>query len=247
MKNNKWILGAAGLLVALLAGVVIFLKSIDFNEYKPLISEQVREATGRDLVIGGDISLELGLHTRLAVEQVTLSNARWGSEPVMVRLQRIEAEVALLPLLGGDVQIGRLVLMRPEILLERGADGMGNWEFRGAGAEADADAGGSESDGALPAIHRVLIEEARLTYREGADSEARQLEIKRFEASAESLSDPLALRVEGELDGQPVGLDQVCRYLVKDLGTSQSPKSTRQRDSRYCPDRPALITTPSRT
>ncbi|MEW7978434.1 MAG: hypothetical protein AB2813_01085, partial [Candidatus Sedimenticola endophacoides] len=34
---------------------------------------------------------------------------------------------------------------------------------------------------------------------------------------------------------------QVCRYLVKDFGTSQSLKSTRQRDSRYCPDRPALI------
>ncbi|MFC1367921.1 MAG: hypothetical protein G8D59_09040, partial [gamma proteobacterium symbiont of Phacoides pectinatus] len=30
--------------------------------------------------------------------------------------------------------------------------------------------------------------------------------------------------------------NQVCRYLVKDFGTSQSPKSTRQRDSRYCPD-----------
>ncbi|MEW7980730.1 MAG: YfjI family protein, partial [Candidatus Sedimenticola endophacoides] len=30
---------------------------------------------------------------------------------------------------------------------------------------------------------------------------------------------------------------QVCRYLVKDFGTSRSPKSTRQRDSRYCPDR----------
>ncbi|MEW7980121.1 MAG: hypothetical protein G8D28_05185 [gamma proteobacterium symbiont of Phacoides pectinatus] len=43
------------------------------------------------------------------------------------------------------------------------------------------------------------------------------------------------------------GTEQVCRYLVKDFGTSQSPKSTRQRDSRYCPDRPALITTPSRT
>ncbi|MEW7978250.1 MAG: hypothetical protein AB2813_15560 [Candidatus Sedimenticola endophacoides] len=39
----------------------------------------------------------------------------------------------------------------------------------------------------------------------------------------------------------------MCRYLVKDFGTSQSPKSTRQRDSRYCPDRPALITTPYRT
>ncbi|MEW7976957.1 MAG: hypothetical protein AB2814_05820, partial [Candidatus Sedimenticola endophacoides] len=30
---------------------------------------------------------------------------------------------------------------------------------------------------------------------------------------------------------------QECRYLVKDFGISQSPKSTRQRDSRYCPDR----------
>ncbi|MEW7976688.1 MAG: hypothetical protein AB2814_04385 [Candidatus Sedimenticola endophacoides] len=39
---------------------------------------------------------------------------------------------------------------------------------------------------------------------------------------------------------------QECRYLVKDFGTSQSPKSTRQRDSRYCPDRPALITTANR-
>ncbi|MEW8020360.1 MAG: hypothetical protein G8D58_06145, partial [gamma proteobacterium symbiont of Phacoides pectinatus] len=40
-------------------------------------------------------------------------------------------------------------------------------------------------------------------------------------------------------ESAPVGycnLDQVCRYLVKDFGTSQSPKSTRQRDSRYCPD-----------
>ncbi|MEW7980529.1 MAG: HAMP domain-containing protein [Candidatus Sedimenticola endophacoides] len=49
-------------------------------------------------------------------------------------------------------------------------------------------------------------------------------------------------RIRGDLNGY-----QVCRYLVKDFGTSQSPKSTRQRDSRYCPDRPALITTPSRT
>ncbi|MEW7977339.1 MAG: hypothetical protein AB2814_07845 [Candidatus Sedimenticola endophacoides] len=52
--------------------------------------------------------------------------------------------------------------------------------------------------------------------------------------------------LEGRLRPQaPPG--QECRYLVKDFGTSQSPKSTRQRDSRYCPDRPALITTPSRT
>ncbi|MEW7980905.1 MAG: hypothetical protein AB2813_14230 [Candidatus Sedimenticola endophacoides] len=55
-------------------------------------------------------------------------------------------------------------------------------------------------------------------------------------------------RLKWQDKAMEVQLDkQVCRYLVKDFGTSQSPKSTRQRDSRYCPDRPALITTPSRT
>jgi hypothetical protein len=32
-----------------------------------------------------------------------------------------------------------------------------------------------------------------------------------------------------------------CRYLVKDFGTSLSPKSTRLRDSLYCPGRPASV------
>ena len=40
---------------------------------------------------------------------------------------------------------------------------------------------------------------------------------------------------------------QVCRYLVKDFGTSKSPKSTRQRGSHYAPAalRPCRFATPS--
>ncbi|MEW8020957.1 MAG: DUF5610 domain-containing protein, partial [gamma proteobacterium symbiont of Phacoides pectinatus] len=46
-----------------------------------------------------------------------------------------------------------------------------------------------------------------------------------------ALSEEIANDIDTTYD-----LVQVCRYLVKDFGTSQSPKSTRQRDSRYCPD-----------
>ena len=35
--------------------------------------------------------------------------------------------------------------------------------------------------------------------------------------------------------------EQACRYLVIDFGTSKSPKSTHQRDSHYCPGRPASV------
>ena len=36
-------------------------------------------------------------------------------------------------------------------------------------------------------------------------------------------------------------LHKECRYLVKDFGTSLSPKSTRLRDSLCCPGRPASV------
>ncbi len=36
-------------------------------------------------------------------------------------------------------------------------------------------------------------------------------------------------------------IDQACRYLVIDFGTSKSPKSTRQRDNHCCPGRPASV------
>ncbi|OQX32553.1 MAG: hypothetical protein B0D96_13495, partial [Candidatus Sedimenticola endophacoides] len=63
------------------------------------------------------------------------------------------------------------------------------------------------------------------------------------EGNTQPASRAMTLRLATPISGN----HQECRYLVKDFGTSQSPKSTRQRDSRYCPDRPALITTPSRT
>lgn len=44
----------------LVAGIAI-LKSTDFNEYKDLIAEKAKEATGRDLVVTGDLNLEISL------------------------------------------------------------------------------------------------------------------------------------------------------------------------------------------
>ena len=47
------------LLIALVVGAVAVLMSTDFNKYKPLIAEKTKEATGRDLMIAGD--LEVGI------------------------------------------------------------------------------------------------------------------------------------------------------------------------------------------
>ncbi|MCU7916254.1 MAG: LysR family transcriptional regulator, partial [Candidatus Thiodiazotropha sp. (ex Gloverina cf. vestifex)] len=70
----------------------------------------------------------------------------------------------------------------------------------------------------IPAILRMVATTGNLAFvsRLGVDSfeEVREIEVNN-------------LNIEREL--------QACRYLVKDFGTSESPKSTRQRDSRYAP------------
>ncbi|MCU7916309.1 MAG: hypothetical protein KZQ65_10565, partial [Candidatus Thiodiazotropha sp. (ex Gloverina cf. vestifex)] len=61
--------------------------------------------------------------------------------------------------------------------------------------------------------------------------------------AAEDASDLKQLHATGECNGcnlegvdlSGTDLKQACRYLVKDFGASESPKSTRQRDSRYAP------------
>ena len=81
---GRWVkvLSIIGVLViaVIVAGVAI-LKSIDFNQYKGLIAEKAKEATGRDLKIDGKLELQISLSPKVAVEGVSFANASWGSRP----------------------------------------------------------------------------------------------------------------------------------------------------------------------
>lgn len=118
------------LVAALVVSLYAILQSQDFSQYRGLIEEQARAATGRQLVLAGELDLRLfSLSPALIVDDVTLKNASWGTRPDMVTLQRLEAEVALLPLFSGNLTVKRLVLVAPEIFLETDKKGRGNWIF----------------------------------------------------------------------------------------------------------------------
>ena len=93
----------AGLIVAVIVGGIVVVMNIDFNQYKDLIATKGKEATGRTLVIDGDIELELSLTPTLAVSGVRFQNVDWGSKPQMLTVERFSAQVSLLPLLSKTV------------------------------------------------------------------------------------------------------------------------------------------------
>ena len=103
---------------ALVVAGVAILKSMDFNQYRGLITDEVKSITGRELTIAGDLDLDLSFNPAITVEGVTFANAAWGSVPVMAKLKRLEVEAQLLPLLSGDIRVNRIVLIGLDALLE---------------------------------------------------------------------------------------------------------------------------------
>lgn len=124
MRLSTALKGAALAGLALAIALIAAAKAIDFNAYKAFVAEQVKSATGRELTIAGPLELKPGLVPLLVANGVSLSNAPGGSRAEMVKVDRIEAEIALLPLLKREIRVQRLVLSGPDILLENG-----NWRL----------------------------------------------------------------------------------------------------------------------
>ena len=62
MSRWKKILIAAALaVVVLIVTVYAFFTLYDFNKFKPMIAKAVKDATGRELTIAGNIEFDLGL------------------------------------------------------------------------------------------------------------------------------------------------------------------------------------------
>lgn len=117
-------------LVALpLVGALAIYVFVDPNDFKPRIAEAVRAATGRDIGLDGPIRIGFTASPTLQAERVRLSNPPGFSRPDMATLAKVEAQLAFWPLLRGRLEIVRLVLTEPDLLLETDADGRSNWRF----------------------------------------------------------------------------------------------------------------------
>ncbi len=210
----KWILGIiAVLILAVIVTVYILLSSYDFNHLKPTITKAVRDATGRELTLGGDIGLELGLIPVLVVEDVSFQNASWGSRPEMAKIKRFELQVALLPLISGDIRIRRLVAIEPRILIETDKSGKSNLEFTPSRETTETPT--SEDKATLPIIFfkEIRIENGQVTYIDGPAGRSYELELKSFAARSKGHPDGMELKLNGVYRGTPFEMDGETGFM----------------------------------
>ena len=125
MKALKIVVAAIVVLVVAVVGVLL---TVDVSQYKGVIQDQAKAATGRDVKIG-DIKLSISLTPAIVVSDVSFANAPWGSKPTMLTAKRIEAGTQLIPLLTGSIKISDVKVVDADVLLEVNRDGKPNWVF----------------------------------------------------------------------------------------------------------------------
>ncbi|MEC8135253.1 MAG: AsmA family protein, partial [Pseudomonadota bacterium] len=203
------------LVVAVIVGGDVVIMSTDYNQYEGLIAEKVKEATGRNLSMAGDIELELSFTPSLSVSGARFEYAEWGSKPDMLSVEKFSAQVALLPLLSNTIEVDHVLLQGAEILIEREADGRANFVFDAAAKEkaikeddtpASSSAAGPAGDGSvsIPIARKVLIDNAKLTYRGVSTGVTETIVLKKISLDGEGPQSPLNLTFYMTLNGQPV-------------------------------------------
>ena len=200
----KWIVAiGAFLVVTLIAGIYVILKSYDYNKLKPRIARMVERATGRELNLSGDVNLDFGFSPALVVTDVTFANAPWGSQPQMIKIGKLKAQAQLLPLLFGDVELKQITLSGVDVLIETDRTGRGNWHF--PAADSSAKKAGSFKVLKIE-LDQLRIENLHLAYRNGETESTTRFTLASLDVIKQAQLDALTLNLRGAFNDQPVAL-----------------------------------------
>jgi uncharacterized protein involved in outer membrane biogenesis len=191
--------------VRILLGIVVALFVLwlvwDWNWFKPMVERRVEAATGRGFEIAGDLDVDLGFPTVVQADGLRLGNAEWSQrEGDMADIGRLELAIRIAPLLGGRIDLPLVAVDRGRVLLERGEDGVANWQF------GDPDEAQQDEPGNLPVVREIRVTEGELKLFEAQYRTDLTLRLHSGEAEPGARA-PLLAEGEGHYRGEPFELE----------------------------------------
>lgn len=198
----KWTGIALGALVVV---ILLLLAFADWNRLRGPIERMASASSGRTVKIEGPLDVDIwSLTPRARIEGLVVGNPPWEkAKRPMVRIEQLNVQVKLLPLLIGDVILPRLELVKPEVYLHRDAKGRANWTFE---STQPSNAPAKEPP-ELPVVRDFLIQSGKLTVRD----EIIKLKINGSVQAHETIDkdQPFAFRVRGKgtINDQPFAMN----------------------------------------
>lgn len=166
MRTVRILAGAAGAIIALIAlGLLAVWWLVNPNDYKGRIADSVKESTGRELVLKGDIKLSVFPWIALELGPASLGNPpEFGAEPFLA-FNHAAVRVKLLPLLAKRLEIARVELDGLDLRLRKNAQGTGNWEGFGKAKKPGPSTQSEQMNGPMPKLAGIRVTQGRVSYQ----------------------------------------------------------------------------------
>jgi uncharacterized protein involved in outer membrane biogenesis len=213
LRRHPWLTTLGVLALA----IVVLVLAWDWNWFKRPLERYVQARTGREFRIGGDLDVDLGRTTVVRADRVRFANAGWSKQRDMASADRIEAGVRVWPLLHHDVIVPDIRIVKPDLRLEKGPKGAGNWDF------LPKDQGPSKWD---MRFQRLWIKGGRLQFLDPAKKTDIDVTVDSLAQDKTGAAPPIAVEGDGHWKGN--------RFTLR--GRAESPLDLRDTDSPYTID-----------
>ena len=167
MKSVK-ILGliVGGLVVLILIGAFLVSLLVNPNDFKPKIAAVVKDSTGRELILKGDIKLSVFPWVALTLGPASLGNPPGFGDVPFLSFNRAEVRVKLLPLLSKHLEVARVVLDGLDLRLVKKLDGQANWQMNEKGDTPKKQPPGSGGGPSIESVAGIAVTHGRVSYNQ---------------------------------------------------------------------------------
>ena len=207
LKIIAMLVAAVTALVLLALIAVGFL--VDANDYKDQIAAAVRDSTGRELTLEGDLDLKLFPWVSVAVGRASLGNAEgFGDEP-FAEINNARLSVKLLPLFSERVEVGDIELDGVVLRMARDRQGRDNWSDLAADEPTpeelvELEDALDEGPAASLNVSGIDITNAALYFNDAQQDSSIELENLNFRARGVSADKHFPISLQFDFKGQEI-------------------------------------------
>ena len=165
MKFIKYLLIAlAVIVIVFIAGAVVLVATVDPNDHKEEIVAAVKDATGRDLTLAGDIGFSFFPRLGVKLGEAELSNAAGFGDQPFASIEHVGVSVDLLSLLRAKIQADTIDLRGLRVNLQKSKNGKTNWDDLSGDASASTSSSAGEGSSLGLEVAGIRITDSQIVY-----------------------------------------------------------------------------------